>query len=57
MGFGRIHDHRSRAKGLEKRKPQVEVRGVLDGPDQPVKRDVNPLGVQSLLDGVNVNFD
>ena len=35
----------------------MEVRGVLDGPDQPVKRDVKPLGVQSLLEGVNVNFD
>ena len=47
-GFGRIHDQRSRV---------AEVGGVLEESDQPVKGYVNPLGVKTLLEGVNNNFE
>ena len=57
MIFGRIHGHRSRAKGLEKRTTTSGGHGCLVHEyHQLVERPRKPLGVQNLLQGVNLNF-
>ena len=57
MRFGKIHDHRSRAKGLDKRTTTSGGHGCLVHEyHQPVERPRKPLWVQNLFEGVNLNF-